>query len=81
MYPREPRRWKTRFGRWVAGYGVSNIVRSLQPDTFLRVTPNAVYAWLSGHAPHPNRARALVKISGGAIRLQDIYAQRNEVGR
>lgn len=66
-------RWRTKFGRWVADYGVSEIVRALSRDPDLKVTKHAVYEWLRGHAPRPARAAALVRLSGGRIGLDDIY--------
>jgi len=66
-------RWRTKFGRWVAEYGVREIVDGLSDDADLRVTKHAVYEWLRGHAPRPARAAALVRLSGGRISLEDIY--------
>lgn len=66
-------RWETRFGRWVAEYGVAEIVKQLRSDPDLRVTKKTVYDWLRGHAPRPARAAALVRLSRGAITLDCIY--------
>jgi hypothetical protein len=46
----------------------------LASDPDLRVTNQAVYEWLQGHAPRPARALALVELSGGRLTLEAIYA-------
>jgi len=71
-------RWESEFGRWVAEYGVSAIVEALANDPQLRVTKHAVYEWLRGHAPHPDRARALVRLSRGRLTLEAIYQHVRE---
>lgn len=81
MYPRSERRWSTRFGRWVRQYGVTRIVADLSSDPMLRVTPNAVYMWLRGHAPHPTRAQALTRLSGGELTIEAIYSHPQELER
>ena len=63
----------TVFGRWLAETGVGEVVDALADDPDLRVTANAVYEWLRGRAPRPERARALVRLSRGRITLNDIY--------
>jgi hypothetical protein len=80
-YRRVPSRWETDFGRWVSDFGVSRIVTALAHDPALRVTNQAVYEWLQGHAPHPSRAMALVEISGGRLSLESIYRHCREVQR
>jgi hypothetical protein len=72
-FKRTPARWETEFGRWVSEVGVPRIVAALARDPDLRVTNNAVYHWLSGHAPRPARAQALVELSGGRLTLDAIY--------
>lgn len=72
-YPRVPSRWDTEFGRWVADFGVPRIVAGLADDPDLRVTNQAVYEWLQGHAPQPARAMALVEMSQGRLTLEAIY--------
>ncbi len=62
-YKRDPDRWQTEFGRWVADFGVPRIVAGLAHDPYLRITNQTVYEWLQGHAPHPARAMALVEMS------------------
>lgn len=79
MRSRAPVRWKTEFGLWIAEVGVSAIVRALQHDPDLRVTPGAVYEWLQGHAPSYARARALVRMSGGRLTIEAIYRHGSEV--
>lgn len=72
-FKRSPDRWQTEFGRWVADFGVPRIVAGLAHDPDLRVTNQAVYEWLQGHAPHPARAIALVEMSRGRLTLDAIY--------
>ncbi len=76
---RVPSRWDTEFGRWVRDFGVSRIVASLARDPDLRVTNQAVYEWLQGHAPRPNRAAALVELSGGRLTLEAVYDHSRQV--
>lgn len=79
-YRRVPSRWDTEFGRWVSDVGIPRIVTALARDPDLRVTNQAVYEWLQGHAPHPTRAMALVEISGGPLTLESIYRHGRAVG-
>ena len=72
-YKRDPNRWQTEFGRWVADFGVPRIVAVLGQDPNLRVTKHAVYHWLKGYAPRPDRALALVEMSQGRLTLDAIY--------
>jgi hypothetical protein len=72
-FKRASDRWGTEFGRWVRDFGVSRIVASLARDPDLRVTNQAVYEWLQGHAPRPARAVALVEMSKGRLTLDAIY--------
>ena len=78
-YKRDPNRWQTEFGRWVADFGVPRIVAGLDQDPDLRVTNQAVYEWLQGHAPHPARAMALVEMSQGRLTLEAIYQHSREI--
>ena len=80
-YKRVPSRWETDFGRWVADFGVPQIVKALARDPELRVTNQAVYEWLQGHPPRPARAMALVEMSGGRLTLEAIYEHSSEVRR
>jgi len=80
-YRRAPSRWETEFGRWVGDFGVSRIVKALAHDPDLRVTNQAVYEWLQGHAPRPARAMALVELSGGQLTLEAIYEHGREIRR
>lgn len=80
-YRRVPSRWETKFGRWVSDFGVSRIVTALAHDPDLRVTNQAVYEWLQGHAPRPARAMALVELSGGRLSLEAIYQHGREIRR
>ncbi len=80
-HKRDPSRWETEFGRWVGDFGVSRIVEALAHDPNLRVTNQAVYEWLQGHAPRPARAMALVELSGGRLTLEAIYGHGREIRR
>jgi hypothetical protein len=76
---REPRRWRTHFGSWVRAYTVPRLTRELQ-GLGHPVTPHAVYGWLSGRiAPHPDRALAITRLSGGRLSVADIYRHREAV--
>ena len=73
---RDPRRWRTSFGRWVHTYGVGRLcdqlTRAGQP-----VTPHAVYQWVGGRTtPRPDRASAIVRLSRGEVSVSAIYGQR-----
>ena len=74
-----PCRWKTEFGQWVSDFGVPRIVAGLARDPDLRVTNQAVYEWLQGHAPRPARAMALVEMSGGRLTLEAIYKHGRQI--
>jgi hypothetical protein len=78
-YKRVPCRWETEFGQWVSDYGVPRIVAVLARDPDLRVTNQAVYEWLQGHAPRPPRAMALVEMSSGRLTLEAIYEHGRQI--
>ncbi len=78
-FRRAPSRWQTDFGRWVGDTGVTHIVAALARDPDLRITNQAVYEWLQGHAPRPTRAMALVEMSRGKLTLEAIYRHGLEV--
>jgi hypothetical protein len=76
---REPRRWRTKFGRWVRQMGVPAISSKLHAAGY-PVTHQAVYGWLAGRVvPRTDAARALITISDGALHLEDLCAQRKAV--
>lgn len=67
-------RYRTPFGRWVANYGVCRLASAVD------VAPTTVYGWLSGtKTPQPARAIAIVTVSGGAVKLEDVFAHRQQV--
>ena len=69
------RRWTTRFGSWLHGYGVSR----LSADLGVRST--SVYDWMSGRtAPDPSRAMFITQLSHGTLSLEDVYKHRREIG-
>jgi hypothetical protein len=73
---REPRRWRTQFGRWVTSYGVSRLAVELSGAGH-PVTRHAIYQWVAGvTAPRPGRALAIVQLSRGEVAMGDIYRQR-----
>jgi hypothetical protein len=74
----QPRRWSTPFGRWIRRIGVREITSRLgaagQP-----VTAQAVYGWVAGtRQPRPDLAAILAGMSGGAIRMEDVYSHRRK---
>ncbi len=78
-FKRVPDRWQTTFGRWVADFGVPRIVAGLAHDPALQITNQTVYEWLQGHAPRPDRAMALVKMSQGRLTLEAIYRHSRQM--
>jgi hypothetical protein len=71
--------WSTKFGRWVERQSVARVARGLEGVGFI-VTRGAVYEWLRGASrPRPDHADALVRVSGGAITLRDVYDHRAKV--
>lgn len=79
MSPRRESRWMTHFGSWIEQVGTRNIVDHLSGDPATAITRDAIYKWLQGHQPNPDRAIALVELSEGALSLDDIYAHRREL--
>lgn len=76
---RSESRWMTGFGRWVSDYRVSRLVSDLARRG-IPLTENAVYAWVAGDAqPRYQAAEAMVKLSGGALDIGAVYAQRELV--
>lgn len=72
---RRVRRWNTSLGSFVREYTMGRLISSLG-GRGVRVTPHAVYSWVSGRsAPRPNTARALVLVSRGRIRFDDLYGR------
>jgi hypothetical protein len=77
---RRTARWKSSLGCFVREYTVRQLIASLGGKG-IRVTPHAVYSWISGRAaPRPNAARAVVLVSGGRVCLDDIYGRRPQHG-
>jgi hypothetical protein len=58
---------------------VASIVEELGRDPNTAVTPGAVYSWLAGTTPRPDRARALVTASSGRLSMNAIYSHRDEM--
>lgn len=73
---REPRRWRTRFGSWVRGYGVHRLAQGLR-DAGQPVTETAIYNWLGGrHVPRADSAIAIVSLSRGRVQVADVLRHR-----
>jgi hypothetical protein len=76
MGRRAPGRWQTPFGQWVSDYGVNRIRAELG------ITPNAVYAWVSGRAaPRIEIAERLTRMSEGKLTLEHIYHHQPRMER
>jgi len=78
-YKRAPDRWDTSFGRWVSEVTVTTILDTLGENPDIRYTRQSVYGWLKGAIPRPAAAAALLRMSRGAISLEDIYEQGAEI--
>jgi hypothetical protein len=64
---------KTKFAAWVMQYGVADLVYEMKRRGH-SLTTQAVYQWLWGTTEPVNaKQRDLVRISNGAIRLEDIH--------
>ncbi len=73
------RSWRTPLGSFIGEYGVDRLTADLaaagQP-----VTRTAVYNWIGGrHAPRPDCAVQITRLSEGRVSLADIYLQRDVV--
>lgn len=78
MY-REPLRWQTHLGIWVADITPSRVVAELR-SAGQPLTEGAVYKWVSGECvPRPEVALHLVEISRGELTLTDIYTHRAQL--
>ena len=69
-------RYRTPFGSFVSEYGAARLAESLcrlgQPTA-----PQTVYGWLAGaKTPAPSRALAIVRVSAGAVKLEDVFEHR-----
>lgn len=78
---RHPRFWRTRFASFVDSFGgVGALARELAVEGE-PVTKFAVYNWITGRrSPRADAAAAVVRISDGALQLEDVYGHRQEVG-
>ena len=65
----------TKFEKWVRGFGVAKLaaeLRAIGPDA--EATPSAIYQWLYGETePRSAKATAMVRLSRGAVKLEDVY--------
>jgi len=70
---RAPRRWRSRFGLFVSDFTVVRLAGALNARG-VPVTRKAIYEWIAGRArPRPEAARAIVSVSAGRVRLDDLY--------
>lgn len=76
--PQQP--WeKTKFGAWVATYGVMALVHALREHGH-DITDSAIYYWLRGETvPRPRAAYELVLLSKGDLTLDDIYSHQRSM--
>src|SRR5947208_2597589 len=75
-------RWRTRFGSWVRDYSIARLLRDLEAVEGFAITRSAVQEWLAGRSsPALRRAHALVRLSAGALTMDDVYAHRDELAR
>lgn len=71
-------RWQTRFGSFVAQYGVNRLVEEIR-SRGESVTPAAIYAYVAGrNVPRPPVMHCIAKISRGRVRLADMVFQSRE---
>lgn len=76
---REPLRWQTHFGTWVADLSAARVASELR-QAGAPVTESAVYKWVAGECyPRPDVALKLVEISHERLSLADVYAHRVEL--
>ena len=74
-------RYSTAFGSFASGFGVSRLAEALCRHG-APTAPTTVYGWLAGEkTPQPSRAIVIVAISGGAVKLEDVFAHRSLVRR
>lgn len=66
----------SKFARWVRGYGVKKLAEAMtNRGSATRVSFGAVYQWLRcEHEPRGPKARLIVKLSEGALTLEDVAA-------
>jgi hypothetical protein len=72
-----PRRWRSKFARFVKSYGVESLAAKLD------VRPSAIYHWVSG-ATAPRRTHAeiiqrLARERGCRLTMDAIYGHAREV--
>ena len=75
----EGRRWETKFGAWVSRFTVTRITSELSARG-VGVQDKTVYSWVAAtRFPRVDHAMALVEISGGRLKVDDVYRHRVEV--
>lgn len=78
---RKPQLWRTKFARFISTNTVRGIVRYLHTQR-IPITKHAVYNWVSGFStPSSPVARALTRMSGGSVTLEDMHRHRETVDR
>jgi len=76
---KDPRRRRTRFGRFIDGVGVGRLAQELE-GLGVGVSRHALYGWLSGRIrPRPEAAMALRRLSKGELEIEDIYRHHDRM--
>lgn len=74
-------RYGTPFGSFVSRYGANRLASAIT-STGMPTAPQTVYGWLRGDkSPAPARAIAIVQISQGEVRLEDVFAHRAAISQ
>jgi DNA-binding transcriptional regulator YdaS (Cro superfamily) len=72
-------RWNTAFGSFVRGFTVGRLCTEFRARGY-SVTRAAVSNWIAGrNTPSPEHAGTIETVSGGSVRLQDVYRHRHEM--
>lgn len=72
-----PRRWTTKFARFIKSYGVESLAAKLD------VRPSAIYHWIRGSTtPRPVHAEIIQRLArerGSRLTMDDIYGHARDV--
>lgn len=75
------KRWTTVFGLWVKNFGVQKLVDELGVRGY-PVTSSCIYLWVAGATtPKIDKAREIVKISGGDLTLEDVFKRDQTISK
>lgn len=73
-----PARRRTRFGRWLDGYGLDALRRDLHAAGLPLLTVRAVQHWQAGRAlPRVEAIAIIEKLSGGRVHMRDVLQHRD----